>query len=401
MTTMPDADAPTAETPALVFDCTELFNNPVETGIQRVVRRLLRHWPASGPVLHAARFHPAHGLVRISGAALEVLQETQDNKGGDALRATQARLVALSPPQQPSLPHAAPILLPEVFWEMERTLFYRSLLRGGTRTVSMLAYDFIAFLEPTFFKIRSGAAHMDYLRLATEVTGLAFISDNTRREYLGRITRNAHAANAGPALRLGSDGLRAPRQTWQRTRDAFVCIGTIERRKNQHLVVQAFQELWRAGSPARLVLVGHCFAPVVPEWLTAAMEHPNFTWLEAASDDQVAETLKTARATIYAAECEGFGLPPVESLHVGVPVIASAYLPSLEGVDTKGQVRLQDMTVENLKAAVSSMLVDRTAGALWKQAATLSLPSWDTFAEEVAAWCGHLPVPTRPADKET
>lgn len=392
MTAVPDV-------PALVFDCTELFNNPVETGIQRVVRRMLRHWPAGGPALHAARFDRAHGLVRISGAALELLQETQDNRGGDAVRETQARLIELSPPQQPSLPDTAPILLPEVFWDLERTRFYRALLGSRTRVVAMLAYDFIAFLQPSFFRIRSGAAHMEYLRLLTEATAIAFISGKTRREYLSRITRDARAANAGPALRLGSDGLRAPRQTWQRSRNAFVCIGTIERRKNQHLIVQAFQELWATGSTARLVLVGHCFAPAIPEWLIAAMEHPSFTWLEAASDDQVAEALMTARATIYAAECEGFGLPPVESLHVGVPVIASAYLPSLEGLGAEGQIRLQDVTVESLKAAVSSMLVDRTAGAQWKQAATVSLPTWDTFADEVAAWCVRLPSPVPPADE--
>lgn len=386
----------TAGTNDLVFDCTELFNNPVETGIQRVVRRLLRHWPTGGPALHAARFIPAQGLVRISDAALDVLQETQDNRGGDAVRQTQARLVELSPMQQPSLPDTAPILLPEVFWDLERTLFYRSLLASRTCTVAMLAYDFIAFLQPSFFRIRSGAAHMDYLRLATEVTSLAFISDKSRRDYLGRITRDPDAP-AGPALRLGSDGLQAARQTWQRTRDAFVCIGTIERRKNQHLVVQAFQELWQAGCPARLVLVGHCFAPTVPEWLAEATTHPNFTWLEAASDDGVAETLKTARATIYAAECEGFGLPPVESLHVGVPVIASSGLPGLEGVDPAGQVRLAEVTVESLKAAVSSLLVDKAAAALWKKAGTLSLPGWDTFAEEVAAWCAGLPAPTSSA----
>ena len=385
------------DAPGLVFDCTELFNNPVETGIQRVVRRMLRHWPTSGPALHAARFVSGRGLVRISGAALDLLQETQDNRGGDAVRRTQARLVELSPLDQPSLPDTAPILLPEVFWDLERTLFYRNLLASRTCTVAMLAYDFIAFLEPSFFRIRAGAAHMDYLRLATEVTSLAFISDKTRRDYLGRITRDPDAP-AGPALRLGSDGLHAPRQTWRRTRDAFVCIGTVERRKNQHLVVQAFQELWQAGCPARLVLVGHCFAPTIPAWLAEATAHPNFTWLEAASDDQVAETLKTARATIYAAECEGFGLPPVESLHVGIPVIASAGLPSLEGVDPAGQVRLPDMTVESLKAAVSSLLVDKTVAALWKRTGTLSLPSWATFADEVATWCASLPAPTPPAD---
>lgn len=381
--------------PALVFDCTELFNNPVETGIQRVVRRLLRHWPATGPTLHVARFDPAHGLIRISEAALEVLQESHDGSSGESIRHLRARLIELSPIQQPDLPAQAPVLLPEVFWEPERTAFYQKLLNARGRPILVLAYDFLPFLEPGLFTIRTGASLMGYLRIVTAATDVAFISEKTRRDYTGRVMRDPAPDNAGPVFCLGSDGLTAPRQTWHAGRDSFVCIGTIEPRKKQELVIRCFQELWREGYQARLVLVGHHSALALPPGLVDALDHPNFTWLRSASDEQLAEAMQSARATIYAPESEGFGLPPVESLHVGVPVIAYAGLPCLEGVKGGGQVRLPEVTAASLKAAVLSLMDDANARQLWKQAGALKLPGWATFSQNVADWCTGSQTRTR------
>ena len=377
----------------LVFDCTELFNNPVETGIQRVVRRLLHHWPKTGPALHVARFDPAHGLVRVSNAAVAVMQESHDGSSGETVRTIRARLLSLSPPGQPDLPATAPVLLPEVFWDPARTAFYRTMLTQGTRPVLVLAYDFLPFLEPSLFSIRSGAHLMAYLRLMADATDVAFISDKTRRDYIDRIMRDPEYKNAGPVLCLGSDGLTAPKQAWHSGRDSFVCIGTIESRKKQDVVVRCFQDLWREGVKTRLVLIGHHFAPSLPPWLEEALEHPNFTWLKAASDEQIADALTSARATIYAAEKEGFGLPPVESLHVGVPVIAYAELPSLEGLSEGGQIRLASMTPDHIKDAVRSMLEEKTAKTLWRQAKALKLPTWATFAQDAAQWCRSVTEP--------
>ena len=373
--------------PSLALDCTELFGNPVGTGIQRVVRHLIRHWPQTGPALHVARFDPAHGLVRISDEAVAVLQEPPDGRGSDAARALHARLLDLSPPEQPALPANTPVLVPEVFYERARVAFYQAALRERTRVVAMLAYDFIPYLNPWLFDARSVLPLMDYLQLMTAATDLAFISEQTRREYTERIVRDPHPMNAGPVLQLGSDGLRAPKESWNPGRDSFVCIGTIERRKNLDLVVQCFQDLWRSGCGARLVLVGHHFGPSVPSWLLAVRDHPNFTWLDAAPDEQLTAALRSARATIFVSETEGFGLPPVESLHVGIPVIAYDGVPSLERVTDKGQLRLPQVTPERLKAAVSSLLDDTTAEGLWQAAGRAALPTWATFAEEVATWC--------------
>ena len=46
----------------IVLDATELVNNPVRTGIQRVVLELIRRWPADIP-MQVAYFNPARGLV--------------------------------------------------------------------------------------------------------------------------------------------------------------------------------------------------------------------------------------------------------------------------------------------------------------------------------------------------
>lgn len=377
-------------TAPLIFDCSQLFSAPVATGIQRVVRRLLQQWPADGPPLHVARFNPAVGLIRVSDEAVALLQDMPRDYDRATAEELGIRLVKLSPPDQPALPASAPVLLPEVFYDTRRSLFYDRLLAAHSHPVAMLAYDFMPFLQPWHFETRSVHSLMDYLRLLTMATDLAFISTHTRDEYTTRIVRGKAAPNAGPVLRLGSDGLTSPKQKWHPGRNSFVCLGTIERRKNLHLVVECFQMLWHSGHKVRLVMLGHHFGPTLPSWMVEAREHPNFTWIEAPSDNDIAVAMQDARATIFASETEGFGLPPVESLHIGVPVITYADVPSLWGLGDAGLIRLPRVTVESLKSAVSVFLDDTKAKAFWKQADTLKLPQWADFARDVADWCRHI-----------
>lgn len=377
----------------LVLDCSTLFHIPVQTGIQRVVRRLIRHWPGN-PRLHVARFDPDHGLVRVSDAALAILLESGTAAFGAATERLHARLARASPAEQPALPDDAPVLLPEVFFEPQRVAFYRAAVRDRTRTVAMLAYDFMPYLHSGLINAPSVVPLMPYLRLMTEARNLAFISERTREEYVSRIVRRSGpSAEAGPVFHLGADGLPVAPQRWDPARRAYACIGTVTRRKNQHLVAEAFRALWAAGSDARLVLVGHDMEEVPTPWLLDMLSHPNFTWLNAVSDAEAGAVLDTARATVFASEVEGFGIPPLESLAAGVPVIASGGLPSLAPLPVLGQVRLDAVTPATIREAVEALEDDAVAARLWAEAAELSLPGWADFARNVAAWTAELPPP--------
>jgi glycosyltransferase involved in cell wall biosynthesis len=105
----------------------------------------------------------------------------------------------------------------------------------------------------------------------------------------------------------------------------FLAVGTLEPRKRQAQILEAFELLWAQGSPAHLVIVGK------PGWLTETLverlrQHPQqgrqLFWFENASDEFLEQLYATATCLIAASEAEGFGLPIVEAARHGLPVIA-------------------------------------------------------------------------------
>ncbi len=114
--------------------------------------------------------------------------------------------------------------------------------------------------------------------------------------------------------------------------DPTVCVvGSLEPRKNLATLVAAMVRV-RAGHPdARLLVVGdvgdpRVFASSAPD-LSAA-------WIERrgrVDDQQLAAAVRAASCLAYVSLYEGFGLPPLEAMALGTPVVASD-LPAIREV---------------------------------------------------------------------
>jgi glycosyltransferase involved in cell wall biosynthesis len=363
----------------IVLDCTELAQNPINTGIQRVVRALIQHWPSESP-LTLATFDPARGLVQLPAAARAILLDT--NAAADII---ESRLAALGPRPPVPLDATTHILVPEVFYDHARCNFYHTL---PPERAAFLVYDLIAYVHPAQINVRETAPLMPYLRVLREARYLAFISDQTRTDFMRRIRRNL--AEPGPVLPLGADGLALERQLFEPARCDFLSIGSIDGRKNQPLMIAAFQRLWQRGSTAQLTLVGRAFPRADLSALEAVANHPHFTWHRHATDDELRSLLRRARACLYLSEIEGYSLPPVESLYAGIPVIVPSELPSISALPHRGQIRLPTLTPETIADAVSVMSDTANAAQFWAEAATLQLPRWADFASETARWVSAL-----------
>lgn len=173
-------------------------------------------------------------------------------------------------------------------------------------------------------------------------------------------------------------------------RPYFVVIGTIEGRKNHILLLRMWRRLVeRMGSSApRLLIIGqrgweadHALAML--DRCEALRGH--VIELGRCYDEELARLLGGARALLMPSFAEGFGLPLVEALELGAPVIASdlpvfreiagdipTYLPSWDGV--------------GWERAVSDFLEDcpereRQLGLL----PAYSAPDWDDHFRKVDA----------------
>ena len=360
------------------LDVSQLVLDPRRSGIQRAERELIRHWP--GPArLKPCRFDPSTGLLHdLPDSVLRILCEDASPGGVDADRLRLERHIRPGAPSKP-----ARLLSAELFLDPRRAAYYVDAAEPARHY--WLVYDFLPWLKPDWFGPGSSARLMPYLRALRSVPNLAFISARTRDDFSARIARRAFD---GPVIPMGGDGLKLERQSFGPSRRRFVMLGTIEPRKNAAPAMQAFQSLWRDGIDAELVMIGATSPDATAELalLARLQAEPRFKHMRNMPDAAIRETMRAARAMLFPSEGEGFGIPPMEALHAGIPVIVADSLPALAGQPSLGQIRLASVTSDSIETAVRTMLDDDHARRLWHEAAALDVPTWADYAASVARW---------------
>ena len=165
-------------------------------------------------------------------------------------------------------------------------------------------------------------------------------------------------------------------------RQYLVAVGTLEPRKNLQLALQAFMQLpVRLRQNFPLVIVG------MQGWHTTELTR-NLAPLIAAGEVQqlgylprgdLAAVIAGAIALIYPSVYEGFGLPPLEAMACGVPVIAAnaSSLPEVVGdagilidpQDVQGLVQAMKELIENavLHDDLSLKALKRSATFSWQR----------------------------------
>ncbi len=184
----------------------------------------------------------------------------------------------------------------------------------------MLFFDFIPWLHPDVIGVERAGHLMPYLKLSLLVDRPAFISEQTYDDWRRRILKNP--SREGTVLPLGADGLGLERQSFDIAKRNVVCLGSIDGRKNQDLVARAFASAHQAGLDLDLTFVGYAFdkqSKASTELRRVMASCSRIRHIEGASDIEVLQILRGARATVYLSPLEGYGLPPIESLFSGIP----------------------------------------------------------------------------------
>ena len=386
----------TAGSHRLLIDVSQFVSWPTATGVQRVLRHLAENW--GGDEVEAW-----YGFIdkkRYVTGPLEAFSSVIASSFTTAPR--NGRRIAAEVDYITTELHAAAerILTPDdveatfdAYLLPEPTLRADSLsvltrLRNSRRTRPFIVYyDALPLTHPQFHPRNADvhAAVTRYHRTVSEFDNVAFISEAARQVFEMRIARR-RPKNA-VVIRLGADALRGHANA-PTNPPTFTVVGTIEPRKRHRLVLSVFEQLWAGGHRFELLVLGARGSerPELFDKLEFLSQSRPMRWIDQVDDRDISDALSRSSALVFLSDAEGYGLPPLEALALGCPVIVSASLPALEGLPELGQVRLMSVEAETLRRAVELLADPEQNRAYRSRIRDLDLPSWSGFSRAIENW---------------
>ena len=233
-------------------------------------------------------------------------------------------------------------------------------------------------------------------RLARRQDGIVAISTNTARDirsFFGiPLEQQNVILNGLDHSRFCPGDSAKARETasdaWGLDKPFFLYVSRLEHPAKNHVrLIEAFNAFKReTGSPWILALGGSDWhgAEVIRAAAAASPFAADIRFLGFVADDALPDLYRAAGAFVYPSLFEGFGLPPVEAMAVGCPVISSTR-GALREVVARAAVQIDPENVDELTEALRSVSTDEAKRELLVEAGYTNAQrfSWKSNAEAV------------------
>jgi glycosyltransferase involved in cell wall biosynthesis len=281
------------------------------------------------------------------------------------------------------------VITPEVFAPDERK-GWQAWLQGRSCKVGAIFHDAIPLTHPQITWPQSVARHPLYMASLASYDKVWAVSDHSREQLIG-FWRWQGATKVPPVVRLqlGADfvyGLprRAPAVS---ALPLLLSVGIVEPRKNQELLLEVAEQLHAEGVAFELHLVGrenpHFGGRIVERIKRCRRQGVPVEWHARLSDPKMLSLYARARLLLCPSKAEGCGLPLLEGLWMGVPVLASGIASLTENAVGGGVRQVECLEEEAWREWVKRILSDKEK--LWQrmagEIAGRTLPQWNEAAE--------------------
>ncbi len=311
-----------------LVDISPLVRHDLKTGIQRVVRAILRQWL----------------LQPLAGFQVEPVYAPDGMIGYRYARKFACRLLGIPDDWAEDEPvEAWPgdvfLGLDLALHDVPRNLEVLSSWHRRGVKIYFVVYDLLPVLQPQFFPDDQRDIFFQWLETISQFDGAVTISRSVadelhewlrvfgperRRPFrLHWFHLGADIMTSAPTFGLPANAERILQAL--RARPTFLMVATIEPRKGHTLVLDAMERLWKSGVDVNLAIVGKQGWMVEP-LIERLRAHPQLSqrlfWVEAISDEFLDKVYAASSAVVVASEAEGFGLPLIEAARHGRPIIA-------------------------------------------------------------------------------
>lgn len=230
----------------------------------------------------------------------------------------------------------------------------RGLKQAGIKSVVTI-HDLIFLRHPEYYHwIDAKLYAWKFRYTCQDADHIIAISERTKYDVIelggvpeGKVSVIYQSCNPKFKEPLGEDKLYDVRQKFGLPQRFLLSVGTIEERKNLLLPVKALQFL---PADIHLVAVGRQtkYARQLP---TCNRVH----LLSGVTDQELAALYQLAEAFVYPSRYEGFGIPVIEAIHSGLPVVACTG-SCLEEAGGPDSLYVSPDDVEGMAHAVSLVL---------------------------------------------
>jgi glycosyltransferase involved in cell wall biosynthesis len=142
--------------------------------------------------------------------------------------------------------------------------------------------------------------------------------------------------------------------------DYILYVGSLEPRKNINILIEAYEKL-RHQYPAiktKLILIGGESPLFASVQLKAREFRDDVVFKGFVTDSELSEYYRRAKLVAYPSLYEGFGLPPLEAMASGVPVVTSG-TSSIPEVVGNAAILINPRSQEQLTTALHRVLTDK------------------------------------------
>jgi glycosyltransferase involved in cell wall biosynthesis len=221
--------------------------------------------------------------------------------------------------------------------------------RGGVRATTI--HDLVPLRHPDWVHPQTYRMHSRKYAHAAETCDLIVVNSEFTAgevvELLGFPRERVCVAHPGISPRFRPDGP---------SRDLggpyVLTVATLERRKNLETLLEAMPLVRRQNPEVRLVVAG------APGWQGPSLAAEGVVALGYVHDDELAALYRGATVFVYPSRLEGFGMPIVEAMACGTPVVASAHR-SMDEASGEAAVRADPESAEAIAAAIGRALSER------------------------------------------
>jgi len=228
-------------------------------------------------------------------------------------------------------------------------------------------HDLAAFLFPRTYAAKSVLIERMTLKKALKkAEAVLTVSENTKKDLLKKFKYPAHKIHLTPCAPsaffrqpVSEKDLEGIKKTLKLPDNFILAVGTLEPRKNINTLIKSFVIIKRKYPDFKLVIVGK------KGWNYHLIEHAlkhykmekEVIFAGYLEDHELQKVYALAKVFVFPSLYEGFGMPPLEAMASGCPVVSSnsSSMPEVVG---QGGLLIDSSNAVKIADSVCSLLAD-------------------------------------------